>query len=117
MKLFLSFLFLILIAGCGDVVQPVNPVTPTPVEPIDPPTPDPVKRVQIGTPALAGMNYSWFCPNDAVLSDKTVAQPFVQVFKTTICTVTVTSKCGQATSNVTIRAYEVDENGQLVEIK
>lgn len=85
---------------------------PTPPNPPAPPVPP--GKVLIGTPALAGMNYSWL-PVDG-LSDPYVAQPFAAPEKSTTYTLTVTSPCGSATSNVRVRVFQKDEAGELIEV-
>lgn len=81
------------------------------------PTPNPEDKpgvTQIGTPAQPEHAYSWKCTGTAKLSDPNVAQPYVTVKKTTTCTVTATTKCGQAKSSVVVHAVKV-VNGALVE--
>lgn len=111
-KLFWLLIITVFLVRCGNdpsPVKPVNPVTPAPT-----PIPEKVVRVKIGTPGLAGMTYSWF-PKDS-LDNPEIAEPSASPKKTTTYTVTASSKCGQSSSNVVVRVYKVDEDGQLVEV-
>lgn len=101
-NLFLVFAILFVVASCGGE----DDVVPTPNHPTK-------KKVRIGTPALAGMSYSWY-PTDS-LDNPLVAQPMASPTKTTVYTVTATSKCGSASSQMTVRVYKTSPDGELVE--
>lgn len=94
------------VARCGGPVGPSPTPSPSPE--------DKVAVAQIGTPALADHMYKWTCTGSAKLSDPNVAQPLVTAKKTTTCTVTATTKCGQAKSSMTLRVVKVVD-GLLVE--
>lgn len=108
-NLLFVFLVSILVVSCGgkdDVPAPVEtPVGPGPVK---------FFRVKIGTPAKAGMSYSWF-PADS-LDNANVAQPMASPKKTTTYTVTATSKCGQASSHMVVKVFRINDEGQLEEV-
>lgn len=86
-----------------------NPVTP----PAPPLIPVEDRCVQIGTPMLSGHTYSW-SPATGLVSPNT-AQTLACPKKTTVYTVTATTQCGKATSQVKVSVKKV-VNGQLVEV-
>lgn len=100
-------LILFILVGCGKSQEP----SPSPV-----PTPKPVvSSVQIGTPAVSGMSYSW--DNADSLDDAHLAQPKAFPKKSTLYTVTAKTPCGTATSTVTVKVFQKDADGVLVEVK
>jgi hypothetical protein len=79
------------------------------------PTPIPgVSSVKIGTPALPETTYSW-SPSDT-LDSPLSPEPMASPKKTTLYTVTATTKCGSATSSVAVRVFRKDASGQLEEV-
>ena len=60
-------------------------------------------EARIGTPALAGHTYHWL-PIDG-MDDADYAQVLVSPAKSTLYTVTATSQCGSATSQVMVHVY------------
>lgn len=96
---------IVLLARCGGD-QPVPGPGPSP-------TPEKVVCTQIGSPALEGHAYSW--SPTVGLSDPSVAQPMACPKKTTKYTVTAVTKCGKATSSMTLKVTKVVD-GQLVEV-
>lgn len=77
--------------------------------------PDPVKKqVRIGTPELPEHSYSWSPVTG--LDNPNAAQPLASPDKTTMYTLTAKTKCGVATSKVTVRVFKLNEFGELIEV-
>ncbi len=96
---------IVLLARCGGEVTPPAP-GPTPEEK--------VSCVLIGTPALADHAYSWSPVKG--LKNPSAAQTLACPTKSTTYTVTAVTKCGKATSDVTVKVMKIVD-GQLVEQK
>lgn len=96
------FMLAILFA-CGGEVTPQPGPTPTPKP----------GCAYIGTPGLAEHMYSW-APTTG-LQTPSAAQTLACPSKTTTYTLTATTKCGKASSQVTVRVKKVVD-GKLVEV-
>ncbi len=100
------FLVSLMVAGCGGD-------DPTPPGPGPGPSPS-EREVQIGTAALPETTYAWL-PSES-LDNPTAAMPKASPKKTTLYTVTAKTKCGSATSTVSVRVFRKNLSGELVEI-
>lgn len=78
------------------------------------PKPGDKNAVQIGSAALPDTTYSW-SPVEG-LSDPKVSNPWAAPRKSTVYTVTATTKCGKADDQVSVKVFKVDKDGQLIEV-
>lgn len=112
MKFAILFIALVFLFSCGKSPEPTPGPTPEPVpNPIDPSEP----QVMIGSAPVTGQTYSW-SPIDG-LNDPKSSQPIAAPKKTTLYTVSVTSKCGVAKSSVVVHVFKKGPTGELVEVK
>lgn len=110
---------ILLIAGCGKGVLPESPLHPLPKEqclpqPVADAGPDQFivigfnlpTAVIIGTPAVAGMSYSW---NNGALTAQQIVSPKVS----TKYTLTAMNSCGAAKSSVMVRVYSESNHKEI----
>lgn len=110
MKQLLIGAFLFFLFACGKNPDPGPTPTPVP-NPIDPSEP----QVMLGGAPITGQTYSWSPING--LNDPKSSQPMAAPKKTTLYTVSVTSKCGVAKASVLVHVFKVGPSGELIEVK